>query len=256
MSITGRARLSEGCEKPLLQAIREGHDLQSCRLRQESKESRFSAGGTTTAPSYARPPYSRSCPRRDEYFPADTPRTLGLARHTNLPPVPDDLMRKQSPLVLRDHFHQVLFNCLDTVVNARGQFQAIGNPGDVRVHYHANIFLEPCSQHHIRRLPRHAREASADRPSHPVPVRQKPSTNFPRRSHDGFCLIAEKSSRADVRFQLLRLQRGESLYSWVFPKQLGSDHVYAYVGTLRRKNCGHHQFPGAVVVQGTSDIHG
>src|SRR5579863_1056527 len=43
---------------------------------------------------------------------------LWLARDAEFPPMPDDLMRKQDPLVLRDHLHQVLLNLLRIILRS------------------------------------------------------------------------------------------------------------------------------------------
>src|SRR5215472_4196202 len=60
---------------------------------------------------------------------------LWLARLANPPPMPNDLVRKEDPFVLRNHLHQVLLDLCRILVSR--QVQALGDSLDVGVHDYA-----------------------------------------------------------------------------------------------------------------------
>ena len=84
-------------------------------------------------------------------------RTVRLSRKTTPPPVPDEPVAEQRPLVLRHELHQVLFDFFR--VRVPGQAKPAGQPRDMCVHHNPDIQVECVSQHDVRGLAPHAVEA-------------------------------------------------------------------------------------------------
>src|ERR1700691_2594643 len=76
-----------------------------------------------------------------------TVNALGLAGDAKLASVPDDLVRKENPLVAGDNTRQVLLNFLRVIV--RGQLEAPRDAVYMSVDNHAFGLLEPRTQHDV-----------------------------------------------------------------------------------------------------------
>ena len=66
-------------------------------------------------------------------------RRIWVARNTQRAPVMDDLVREVDPLVLRDHFHQVLLNVFGIV--AFREFQPSRDAVHMSIHDDADAYL-------------------------------------------------------------------------------------------------------------------
>src|SRR5208337_688446 len=160
--------------------------------------------------------------------------------------VQDDLVRENDPLIARTYLHQILLD-LSRIAVSR-QLQTTRDALYVRIHHNTIGNLEPCSQNYIggfacypgylQQLVHTAGDLTAE-------VAQY----LARRADNRLRLIAKESSRANVRFKLLGLERGEGFDSRILGEDYGCDHVDPHICALRRKYGRYQQLPRAIVVQ-------
>ena len=83
-------------------------------------------------------------------------RAFRTACDAQLPAVPDDLMGKQNPLVLRNDLHQILLDL--SSVGLFRKFEASRDAGDVGVDDDSYADIEPTAQNDISGLASYAGE--------------------------------------------------------------------------------------------------
>src|ERR1700747_1469672 len=156
-----------------------------------------------------------------------------LARLANAPSVPDELMRKEDPAILRNDFHQIGFDFLGICIFR--QIQAAGNPLHVRIDNDPGCNSKRSSQHHVRSLPSHAgkREDFLHRSRHLAVTFLH---DFLARTDDGFCFVMVKAGRTDFLLDIVRIRVGERRWSRILLEKTGRNHIHALIGGLRREN--------------------
>lgn len=160
--------------------------------------------------------------------------------------MPNQLVRKEDPAIFRNHFHQIGLDFLR--VGILRQIEPARKPLHVRIDNDSRRDSEPCSQHHVRCLPRNAgkREDLLHRARY---FAAKFFDDLLASAEDRFRLVAVKTGRADFFFDIPRIRIRERGRSWILLEESRSDHVHALVGALRRKNRGDEELERVVVLQ-------
>ena len=128
----------------------------------------------------------------------------GVARDADFSAKPDDLMSERNPAVLRHQLHQVLLDFFRRLL--LGQFQAVGDAEDVRIHHHAAGDAEGRSQYHVGGLSCYA--GQGEQLLHGARnLAAEVLDDLRRGADDALRLVAEEAGGTNLLLQLL-LRRG------------------------------------------------
>src|ERR1700732_3793314 len=157
----------------------------------------------------------------------------GLAGDTNAAAMPDELVGKLNPFFFRNDAHEVLLYFFGIFVLR--EIEAAREANHVGIDHDAARDAIGGAQHYVARFSRHTWE----REDFVHGFGDLAAEGFEQRfagAHDGFGLVSEKSGGPNLLLQFAGVGVGEGLRIGIFLVERFGDLVYAYVGTLRRKN--------------------